>query len=207
MPDMDVLVRRATTADRAAGLLYESARPYYDAFAGDEARARRLLGALWGEPAHSASWEVCTVAEAGSEVVGVLAGFPVVEGDRLARRFLRLSVPRIPPWRWPAVARHLRAGARMSPHPPARAFYVDALAVAPTSRRRGVARALLAEAERRATATGLSGVALDTGVENASARALYERAGFGLEEVRRAPSPAMARAVGGAGFAAYFRAV
>jgi ribosomal protein S18 acetylase RimI-like enzyme len=207
MPDMDVSVRPATTADHADGLLYESARPYYDAFAGGEASARRLLGALWDRPRHTASFDVCAVAVAGGRVAGVLAGFPVTEGDVLARRFLSLAAPRLGPWRWPRAVRHLHAAGRMAPHPPPRAFYVDALAVAPDARRRGVARALLAEATGRAHAAGLPAVALDTGIENAAARALYEGAGFGLADVREVASASVARAIGGPGFVSYVRAV
>jgi ribosomal protein S18 acetylase RimI-like enzyme len=205
MADMDVLVRPAAVTDRADGLLYESARPYYDAFAGSEARARRLLAAIWDRPGHTASWEVCTVAVAGGELAGVLAGYPVDAADALARRFLRLSIPRLPARQWPGVWRHLRAAGRLAPMPPARAFYVDALAVASDRRRQGVAAALLDDAARRAREAGLAGVALDTGVDNAPARALYEGAGFHSREVRRAASDAMARAVGGRGFVAYYR--
>jgi ribosomal protein S18 acetylase RimI-like enzyme len=204
---MDVLVRPAAVADRADGLLYESARPYYDAFAGSEERARALLAGLWERGGHTASWEICTVATAGEDLVGVLAGYPVADGDRLARRFLRLAIPRLPARQWPGVWRHLRAAGRLAPLPPARAFYVDALAVAPDWRRRGVAAALLDDATVRARAAGLSGIALDTGVDNAAARALYERAGFESREVRRVASEAMARAVGGHGFVAYYRSV
>jgi ribosomal protein S18 acetylase RimI-like enzyme len=207
MPDMDVSVRPATAADRADGLLYESARPYYDAFAGGEASARRLLGALWDRPRHTASYDICAVAVADGQLAGVLAGFPVPDGDVLARRFLSLAVPRLGPWRWPRAARHLHAAGRLAPHPPLRAFYVDALAVAPDARRRGVARALLAEADRRARAAGLESVALDTGIDNAAARGLYEAAGFALQEVREAPSAGAARAVGGHGFVSYLRSI
>jgi ribosomal protein S18 acetylase RimI-like enzyme len=202
---MELLVRPATTGDRADGLLYESARPYYDAFAGGEARARAVLAALWPRPGHAASFDVCTVAEAGGDVVGVMAGFPSADADLLSQRFLGLAVRRIPPWRWPGVMRHLQAGARLSPHPPPDTFYVDALAVAERWRRRGVARALLDEAAARAAAGSLDGIALDTGLENAPARALYQRAGFVEHDVRPAPSAAAARAVGGPGFVAYYR--
>jgi ribosomal protein S18 acetylase RimI-like enzyme len=207
MSQMELLVRPATASDRADGLLYESARPYYDAYAGHEERARRMLATVWLLGGHAASWEVCAVAEVGGRVVGVLSGYPVADGDRYARRFLSLTLRRMPPWRWPAVLAHLRAAQRLSPHPPLRAWYVDALAVAPGWRRHGVARRLLEEAERRASAAGLDGVALDTGVENAAARSLYEAAGFRLEEVREAPDERLARAVGGRGFVAYFRPV
>jgi ribosomal protein S18 acetylase RimI-like enzyme len=204
MSQMEVLVRPATRSDRADGLLYESARPYYDAYAGREAKARAMLAEVWEQSGHAASWEVCSVAEVDGEIAGVIAGYPVADADRYARRFLFLTLRRMGPWRWPAVLAHLRAAQRVSPSPPLRAWYVDALAVAPGWRRQGVARRLLEEASRRAMAAGLDGVALDTGLENAPARALYEAAGFRLEEIREAPDDHNARAVGGIGFAAYF---
>ncbi|MEA2282984.1 MAG: hypothetical protein QOK21_3591 [Solirubrobacteraceae bacterium] len=202
---MDVLVRPATVADHAHGLLYESARPYYDAFAGSEARARRMLAVVWERGGHTASWDVCAVATADGALAGVLAGYAVAEGDRRARRFLRLAIPRLPARQWPGVWRHLRAAGRLAPLPPAGAFYVDALAVDPAWRRHGVAAALLEDAAQRARAAGLAGIALDTGLDNTPARALYERTGFESREVRRVASAAMERAVGGRGFVAYYR--
>jgi ribosomal protein S18 acetylase RimI-like enzyme len=205
MPDMDVAVRPATPADPADALLYVSAKPYYDAYAGGEERARAMLSAVYRRSGHAASYDVCAVAEVGGELAGVLAAFPVSEGDQRARRFVRLTVPRLPPWRWPALLRHLRAAGLVSPHPPHRTLYVDALAVDPAFRRRGVARALLAHAERRAAGDGLAGVSLDTGVHNAPARALYATAGYREREVRHAPSAVVARAIGGPGFVSYLK--
>ena len=62
------------------------------------------------------------------------------------------------------------------PAPPPPAFYVDALATDPALRRRGAARALLAEAERQARERGLPAVALDTTMRQRAARALCTRA-------------------------------
>jgi ribosomal protein S18 acetylase RimI-like enzyme len=207
MSQMEVLVRPATASDRADGLLYESARPYYDAYAGAESSARRMLERVWTQPGHAASFDVCMVAEVDGAVAGVLAGYPVSDGDRYARRFLALTLWRIPIWHWRGVLAHLSAAQRLSPRPPLRAFYVDALAVEPEYRRHGVARALLADADRRAEAAGLDGVALDTGLENAPARSLYEAAGFQVEEIREADTASQVRALGGRGFVAYFRPV
>jgi ribosomal protein S18 acetylase RimI-like enzyme len=202
---MEVVVRTARPDDPVDGLLYESAAPYYAAYAGGAERARRLLRTLYPRGGHTASWEICRVAEADGSVVGVLAAFPSVEGDALARRFVRLTLLHSAPWRIPGLMRHLRATAAVAPHPPTRMLYVDALATDAAHRRRGVARALLAEADRMAAAAGLDGVALDTGIENRAARALYERAGFSPSSLRPAPDERTARAVGGSGFVGYVK--
>lgn len=208
MTDMTLAVRPATPGDEPASeLLYLSAKPYYDAYAGSERRARALVGALYPRRGHAASFDVCSVAVLDGAVAGVIASFPVDEGDARARRFVNLTAPRVPPWRWPGLVRHLRAAGLVSPHPPERTLYVDALAVDPAFRRRGVARALLAAAERDAAAAGLRGVSLDTGLRNGAARALYAAAGYQERETRRAPNRAVAAAVGGPGFVSYLKRV
>ena len=105
----------------------------------------------------------------------------------------------------PALYRHLRATTAIAADPPAGMLYVDALATAPEQRRRGVASALLADAERHAVATGLAGVALDTGIENRAARTLYERSGYVSRGLRPARDERTARAVGGSGFIGYVK--
>jgi ribosomal protein S18 acetylase RimI-like enzyme len=203
---MEIAVRPARPQDPCVPLLYASSQPYYDAYAGGQARALRLLRAVFGRPGHAASWELCRVAVSENKIVGVLAGFPVPEADRLARRFVALTVPRLPPWRWPGTLRHLKAAGTLSPHPPCNAFYVDALAVDPGWQRRGVARRLLDEAQGEASHQGFSGLALDTGLANAPARALYAACGFAERDERRAADEKIARAVGGPGFVSYFKA-
>ena len=83
-----------------------------------------------------------------------------------------------PPWRWPTALYLYWAGGRAAPSPPASAFYIDALATSRGFRRRGAARALLAEAEREARKRRLPAIALDTTIDNAPARALYGHEGF-----------------------------
>jgi GNAT superfamily N-acetyltransferase len=205
MHAMEVVVRSARPDDDVDGLLYESAAPYYAAYAGGAARARRLLRRLYPRPAHTASWEVCHVAEAGGAVVGVLAAFPSRDGDALARRFVRLSLLHSAPWRIPLLMRHLQMTSALAPEPPERMLYVDALATDPAYRRRGVARVLLAEADRIAAAARLDGVALDTGIENRAARSLYEHTGFRPSSLRPAPDDRIARALGGSGFVGYVK--
>ena len=207
MTDMPLAVRPATPADPADDLLYLSAKPYYDAYAGSEARARSLLASVYHRRGHAASFEVCAVAEIGGALAGVIAWFPVSEGDERACRFVSLTAPRVPPWRWPALLRHLRAAGIVSPSPPPHTLYVDALAVAPAFRRRGVAKAMLERAEAAAGAHGLHGIALDTGLHNEPARALYEASGFRTREIRRAPSEHVADAIGGPGFVSYLKSL
>lgn len=204
---MELLVRPATPADPAPPLLYESAKPYYDAYAGGEAVARRLLDAVYGRRGHAASYEVCRVAEHEGEVVGVMAGFPVSHGDRLARRFVGLTFARLPPWGWARLVRHLQAAGSVSPRPPRGCWYVDALAVQEPWRRRGVAGALLEAAGEQAADAGLAGLALDTGLVNTGAQALYEACGFQRGEVRLAQGSRVERAIGGPGFVGYFKPV
>ena len=43
------------------------------------------------------------------QLIGVVAGFPVREGDRLSRRFIRLTLPRVAPWRLHKTFAHLYA--------------------------------------------------------------------------------------------------
>jgi ribosomal protein S18 acetylase RimI-like enzyme len=176
----------AEDADHVARLLYETATGMYDVYAGGAERALRILRAAYARPGNSASREVVAVAEIGGEVAGALAAFPVGEGDRRATRFLRITLARTPPWKWPATLRIFRAGADITPPPPPRSLYVDALATESRFRRRGVALAQLDEAARQAAEARLEAVSLDTAATNAAGQALYEAAGFSITERRPA---------------------
>jgi ribosomal protein S18 acetylase RimI-like enzyme len=95
----------------------------------------------------------------------------------------------------------------MSPTPAQGSWYVDALAVAEDARRQGVGRTLLADAEATARVKSATGVAIDTGLENAPARRLYESSGYAQRDIRRAPDERAARAIGGTGFVGFFKPV
>lgn len=182
-------VRRARTSDAAAvaPLLHESAARMYDTFAGGRRTALRLLERAFTEEGNNTSASVVQVAELGGTLAGALAAFPVDEAPDRAGAFLRLALRTLPPWRWPRALWLYRRGAHATPAPPRAALYVDALAVAPPFRRRGVARALLDAAEAEARSRRLPAVALDTALDNRPARALYLRSGF-EELAARAPS-------------------
>jgi ribosomal protein S18 acetylase RimI-like enzyme len=178
---------RRTDAEPVASLLYASAGGMYDRFAGSPDRAHRLLRRAFETPGNNASAEVVQVVELDDGVAAALAAFPVEESTSRSSAFLRVALRALPPWRWPGMLWLHRVGARAGPNPPHTALYVDALATDPDSRRRGAARALLDEAERKARRLGLPAVALDTSLDNRGARSLYLEAGF--EEVAyRAPA-------------------
>jgi ribosomal protein S18 acetylase RimI-like enzyme len=173
-------VRRARPEDFAAAarLLHLSAADMYDRFTGGRERALRVLERSLGEPGNASSAEAIWLAEIDGQPAAVMAAFPVDEAGDRSRAFLRLALRSAPPWRWPTALYLYWAGGRAAPSPPASAFYIDALATSPDFRRRGAARALLAEAEREARRRGLPAIALDTTIDNVPARALYGREGF-----------------------------
>jgi ribosomal protein S18 acetylase RimI-like enzyme len=179
MPDIVVRPARTEEADAAARLLFESSAELYERYAGGRERALSLLRAMFAAEGNGASREVVTLAELDGRPAAAMAAYPVGESLERARRGLRLSLRRIPPWVWPATLRIYRLGSRHVPPPPPGCFYVDALATEAGARRRGAATALLAEAERRAHQLHLDSLALETELENAGAQALYE--GFGFE--------------------------
>jgi ribosomal protein S18 acetylase RimI-like enzyme len=185
MSEPTVRPARDSDGEAVAALLYESAAGMYDRYAGGRHRALALLRRAFGEPGNNTSREIVRVAELEARPAGALAAFPVDDSGRRAGAFLRITLRTIPAWRWPAAVWLFWAGARATPSPPHSALYVDALATDPACRRRGVASALLAAAEREAREDGLRSVALDTSLDNEAARALYLSAGY--EEVEYRP--------------------
>lgn len=181
-------VRRFRPGDAATAtaLLYESSGGMYDRYAGSRKLAERAIRRALGREDNTASADVVWVAELDGGVAGVMAAMPYDEWTPRAHRFLRVTLRSIPPWRWPAALWLYRASGRTSPQPPEACFYIDSLATATAQRRLGVARALLAEAERETLDRGLRSVALDTWIDNKPARALYLSAGY--EEVAYTPA-------------------
>jgi ribosomal protein S18 acetylase RimI-like enzyme len=188
LPTPEALVRRPTPDEGAAvaALLHESAAGMYDRFAGGRERALRTLERAFQEPGNSAAAEVIWVAAPEGEVGAAMAAFPVDEALPRSRAFLRMALRGAPFWRWPGALRLYWLCCRASPSPPSAAFYIDALATNPAQRRRGLARALLDEAERQAKTRGLPAVALETTLDNRPARSLYRSAGF--DEVAYRPA-------------------
>ena len=173
-------VRRARPEDAraVADLLYESSAEMWDRYAGDRDRTVRILLEAFDRPGTSASRETITVAVLDGEVAAAIAAFPVSEAAPRARRFLRVTIRRLPPPRWAAALRVFHLAARAAPPPPPGSLYVDALASAERHRRRGAATALLHAAEESARDRHLTSIALETELDNARAKALYRSAGL-----------------------------
>jgi ribosomal protein S18 acetylase RimI-like enzyme len=207
MPRMAITVRPARPGDPAAALLHASAASYYDAFAGSTARAASLLAYMYPHAGHSAGYDVCVIAERDGEPAAVLAAFAAEDAGRYARRFVSLAMRRLPPGAWPSAIRHLRAASRVGPSPPAGSWYVDGLAVAAAHRRQGIAQVLLEAAADDARRAGARLLALDTGLENQAAQALYAKAGFSVRGETRAADAETAAALGGTGFVSYAKVV
>lgn len=172
-------------APAVAPILYESSGGLYDRYAGSRALAERAISRALREEGTTASADVVHVAEVAGQVAGAMAAMAYPDWSPRAHAFLRVTLRSIPPWRWPRAIGIYRAGARVAPEPPASCLYIDSLATAVAFRRRGVARALLEEADRRARELDLHYVALDTWADNSAALSLYASTGF--EEVSRTP--------------------
>ena len=182
-------IRKASEDDApvAARLLFESAPDMYMRFSGGRERALATLERAFHEPDNLASGDVIWIAEIDGQPAAVMAGFPVIQAAERSRAYLDLTLRGTPFWRWPGVLYLYCIGGRASPAPRNDSFYIDALASDPSYRRRGLARALLEEAEQEARSHGLPALSLDTTMSNNDARALYAATGFD-EVIYRSPS-------------------
>jgi ribosomal protein S18 acetylase RimI-like enzyme len=172
-----------------AALLYLSSPGGFDFFGGSRGGGLRLIASAFTREGTDNSREVVTVAELDGRLAGAMAAFPVSEAEKRRDRLIRHAMRRRAPWHWLAIWRLAQQGSDAAPKPPKEAFYVDALATGPDFRRRGVARALLCDAERQARERGLPWLALDTRAENEGARRLYEQFGFDIGEEKPASPP------------------
>ena len=125
-------------------------------------RARRDVGGF--------SWRNATVVEQAGAVVACLIGYPLPDAPE------PVDLAQTPPMFVPLEElERLAAGS----------WYVNVLATYPAHRGRGLGTALLALADRLATATGRGGTSIIVADTNTGARRLYERSGYG--EIARRP--------------------
>jgi ribosomal protein S18 acetylase RimI-like enzyme len=186
------VVRRAREDDAraVAELLYLTAPDMYDRVAGGRDRALRVIAADLGAR-DGGTW----VAELEGEIAGAMVAFPYGDAPGRTRAFVRAAIRETPPSRWPSLLRLMWKGHRRAPRHAPDWLYVDALATVPELRRRGVATALLAHAERIALDAGRPALALDTPETNTAALALYESVGFEVAETLPTTPPVPAAVV------------
>jgi ribosomal protein S18 acetylase RimI-like enzyme len=148
--EITVRPARPGEADVLAPLLYAVSPEAHDRFAGGHERALQLIVTGLERTGTSASTEVTQVAEVAAQAAGIVCCYPVWEGADRAAAYAGIGLRASPVWRRPGMLRFLRRMEGVTPAPAAESLYIDALGTAPAFRRRGVARALLADAENRA---------------------------------------------------------
>lgn len=178
------LLRRAEPRDAsAAARLILEAAPSLSVILGDHSTALVAAQAAFRADRTELSHRFGMVEE-GDGIRGLIIAFP-------GRLFGSLKLGTGVQLARAAGARHaadlIRRGRvldRLMPNPGRDVMYVSVLAVAPESRGQGVGAVLLERLVAAADWMGL-GVALDVGLENESARRLYERLGFVETSARR----------------------
>jgi ribosomal protein S18 acetylase RimI-like enzyme len=176
-----ISLRPATPGDAepAAALIYETALTLGDYIFGQSGPegTTRILAVLFREKGHLFSFQCTTLALSGGEVVGLVQALPAatlgMAGARLVRACAKcfgLGAAIRMAWRSYPLA--------FEPDAKAGEYYVDTLAVAPARRNRGIGRALLEDAERRARELGFPVCSLSVMLHNTNALRFYRRAGY-----------------------------
>ncbi len=156
-------------------------------------RAEQLVRRLYGLPGNRFSYEYADVALVGNQVAGLLLSHPgrLVNEMMLpmARRFLACAGPgEFARFLWRAIPL-----ARIRETAPQQ-YYVSNLAVLLEYQRRGIGSSLLAHAEGKARAAGLSACSLIAEIGNDTAYRLYTRVGYRV--VQTIETPGLARKIG-----------
>ena len=177
----DLSFRPATPEDAkvTSGLIYETF-PKVATFTiglGSEERAKMILEKVFAIPGHRLSFEETALAIYQGRIIGALIAIPASRLAKLDRRTDRLILKQyrlrgkiaLIVRTWPLV--FMKDVKR-------RDYVIGNLAVKQAYRGKGVGGLILAHAEAEARAAGLKRLSLRVAIENKSAKALYEKAGF-----------------------------
>lgn len=177
----EVAIRSASHSPRDASVtavcLRQAAPDYFSSLLG--AQAQRVLTDIAAEPGHAWSPDRVRIAETGGSPVGALIGGPADRHYPEAAAAMPWSLGRLRAhaidvlW-WPC-------NTFLSQHAP-NEWYINAVAVSPEARGRGVGRLLIRSAVTDARESGLSTVALHVDGTNAKALGLYESEGFTISD-------------------------
>jgi ribosomal protein S18 acetylase RimI-like enzyme len=177
-------LRPATPDDAglAAAIIYETMGTLGDYLLGQNNREDtiRTLAILFRERRHLLSYQFSTLAELQGEIVGIAQALPgadlwkaAIGLARACAKCLGLGAALRLAWRGLPLA--------FEPDAEAGEFYVETLAVAPTSRNRGIGRVLLEDAERRARDLNFPVCSLSVMLHNTDALRFYQRVGYRVD--------------------------
>ncbi|HHY34705.1 MAG TPA: GNAT family N-acetyltransferase [Firmicutes bacterium] len=141
-----------------------------------------ILAALFLDKRNLFSYEFTRVAVAGGRSAGMLLGCTGRQRNRVALHTGRLVLQRSGK-RWPSTLWNLIRAEMLLTSPRETDFYITSIAVYPEFRGRGIATALLLDAEKRALDAECRRLVLDVETENLPALNLYKKLGF--RETRR----------------------
>lgn len=183
---MTPVLRRATArvAPDAAALILEAV-PSLEVVLGSRETAMRALEACYRADRTELAHRFGLLAEMDGELSGVAIAFPGRLYGTLKLGTGVVLARAAGPRHVRDLAQRARVLNRMLPGVDRQLLYVSILAVAPEHRRSGIATALMERVISGATRLGL-GVALDVGMTNDPARAVYERLGFRVVSSREA---------------------
>jgi ribosomal protein S18 acetylase RimI-like enzyme len=181
-------IRQATAADMPRIAELVAGEPGNEAIgiAGSVTAARRLGMGVYSIAPYTRAWEHTVLAEAGSEVIGVLMSGSQVETLGLSPALAWLAVRSLGPLGVLRALPRMRARSRVQITPPSDAYHIGELDVDPRYRNRGIGGALLDYAESVAGGVGRKQMSLTTTTSN-PARRLYERHGFHVVETKTDP--------------------
>ena len=157
--------------------------------------APRFLESVFVEPGHDLSYERVLIAERDGEIVGMASSHTTADHARESRRSAGIvaRTARVRIVRMAAVRLfHDRLYSFMDVHEDGDS-YLQAIAVGPEHRGKGVGRILIDAVGDRAVAAGSRRLTLDVDVTNHGAIALYRRMGW---EIMRSSRP-LPRGLGG----------
>jgi ribosomal protein S18 acetylase RimI-like enzyme len=179
-----ITLRSATPEDAepASALIYETMGTLGDYLFGHAAGGGTLpvLSALFRESGHFLSHQYSILAEAEGTIVGIAQEIPESDLSKATIQLVRVLASCF------GLGAALRLAWRGFPlafegDAEAGELYVNTLAVAPAYRNRGIGRALLEDAERRAQELHISVCSLSVMLHNTNAFRFYKRAGYRVD--------------------------
>ncbi len=142
--------------------------------------APHFLTSVFVEPGHDLSYERVLLVDVDGEIAGMVSTHTTAENDADRKRTASVAT-RAAGFRVPRMAFVHQVGRRMVSFMDVHEegdSYLQAIAVNPTQRGAGIGSRLIAAVVDRAIAAGTRRLALDVGVTNSDAIALYERRGW-----------------------------